>query len=776
MSSSFLTSTAEEDTGNNIMIFKWFPWKRLTRWVARRHGFLDPVGVLGALERFAQPSEVSSPIELVRAGVVFHARGLMNTKAIQHNLDWVWPYWVQRQFDPEDPAFLPRAFSISHVNLTHRNWTAVGLPGCNALPIIDPRGLLTPFYDGWSLTAWIIADDGNELLPPTQPNAVQRLLIKEEGLAVQTVCADALFRLTSDAFVEIEDKKPLLRLRCIAESKREGWLVVALRPFNPEGVSFVHDIELSEDRIRWTVDKAPCVTFDRPVEKHLCSNYHSGDVHLKIRSREESTQCLCRVGMATAAAMYRLNADGPTQLAVSVDLSQDKDSAPIFPAAHPERWKDVLSGAATLRVPDRRVQFLFDAAVRNLVLHCPLDVYPGPYTYKRFWFRDAALILHAMLCAGLTLRARRVIDRFRKRQKVDGFFHSQSGEWDSNGEALWIMHRYAQLSGARVPVDWRSSVHNAARWIIRKRCPVKKDVLHSGLLPAGFSAEHLGNNDFYYWDDFWSVAGLRSAAAMCRYWKDEKDARHFEEQAVDLMHAIDISLEKSKSIRDYHGIPASPYRRMDAGAIGSIVAGYPLNLLDPRDPRLLGTIDWLMSNSMLKGAFFQDMIHSGMNPYLTLHMAQVLLRAGDTHFQDLVRVVAELASPTGQWPEAVHPRTGGGCMGDGQHIWAAAEWVMMIRNMFIREEGERLELLTGVPAEWLAPNSVGSFGPAPTPWGPVTVSAEGHADGITIRWTCDFNGPVPLMRFAPEGFEARSIQGSDKGELHLVWSESAEAT
>jgi hypothetical protein len=38
--------------------------------------------------------------------------------------------------------------------------------------------------------------------------------------------------------------------------------------------------------------------------------------------------------------------------------------------------------------------------------------------------------------------------------------------------------------------------------------------LHNGLLPAGFSAEHLGPNDYYFWDDFWSVSGLFSASKI----------------------------------------------------------------------------------------------------------------------------------------------------------------------------------------------------------------------------------------------------------------------
>src|SRR6185295_2647581 len=105
----------------NQMLFKFF-----IRRVAQSHGFLDPLNLLNKLNRFAQPSEVIAPTELLRDGAILHARGLINSQAIQHNLDWIWPYWVERQFDPGDESFMPRAFNLTHLNLTHRNWTAVG--------------------------------------------------------------------------------------------------------------------------------------------------------------------------------------------------------------------------------------------------------------------------------------------------------------------------------------------------------------------------------------------------------------------------------------------------------------------------------------------------------------------------------------------------------------------------------------------------------------------------------------------------------------------------
>ena len=104
------------------MGLKWFPWQFIVKQVARSKGFIDPILLLSHFNRFAQPSEVWAPVELLRAGTVLHARGLINSQVIQHNLDWVWPYWVERQFDPEDKSFIPRAFSLSVYPRTDCCW------------------------------------------------------------------------------------------------------------------------------------------------------------------------------------------------------------------------------------------------------------------------------------------------------------------------------------------------------------------------------------------------------------------------------------------------------------------------------------------------------------------------------------------------------------------------------------------------------------------------------------------------------------------------------
>ncbi len=736
------------------MWLKWLPWRFLIKQAAQAHDFLDPIALQSRLNRFAQPSEVTEPIELLRAGVLFHARGLINTRAIQHNLDWVWPYWVERQFNPLDDAFIPRAFSITHVNLTHRNWTAVGLPDFDELPIVDPRGLVTPFLDGWSLDFWMTAKDGRMLIPSKLEGLSQKLCI-DSSLAIETLALHQGLSLSSRVEVLHSEDGRFCRIDLEASTDTEATLVVSLRPYNPEGVSFIHEAALSTDRSFWLIDEDRQVLFNEAVPQSCFSNYARGDVLSQLFSKTDEVEMTCDVGMVTAAALFPLEAGKTKSLEVKVLLEEENGSRRAHPVLsgvfEKAAWAKALEGHCALQIPDAHIQFLYEAALHAIVLHASDDVYPGPYTYKRFWFRDAAFILHAMLCAGLHDRAERVLDRFPSRQTRLGYFHSQDGEWDSNGQVLWIFKRYCELTGLPAKPAWLKAIKKGADWILKKRHPDTLNALHAGLLPAGFSAEHLGPNDHYYWDDFWGVSGLQSAATLFDKQGEAGPAEAYRQTAKHLMAAIEDSLKKSKALRSWDGIPASPYRRMDGGAIGSLVVGYPLQLWQEDDSRLRDTLRFLLENCFVKGGFFQDMIHSGINPYLTLHVAQVLLRAGDPRFFDLIQSVAQSASPTGQWPEAIHPRTGGGCMGDGQHIWASAEWVMMIRNCFVREEGETLILASGIPAAWRKPGSTLGFGPAPTPWGSVSIFLEPRADKIHVQWEGTWRQGAPRIEIRLPG-------------------------
>jgi hypothetical protein len=746
-------------------MFNWL-WKYIVRYVARKKGFIDPIAMFARISAIGQPAETAAPIELLRAGAVLHARGFMNNNVIQHNLDWVWPFWVERQFDPNHPSFIPRSFSMTHINITQRNWTAVGYPGCEETPVADARGLVMPFFDSWSLEGWFVPDAGESLLPSRTAGTTQRLEWTPNLRLVTTTSRDGSRLVSTAEVARGPEGHPVLRLTLHIAAARAGWLTACVRPYNAEGVSFVNDLSWLPGGEGWRINEKDTVRFSRPPEKRLLSNYRDGDVYLALRQKkldqaEESVSC--GVGMATGAALYRVQASGETEMFLEVPLG---DAATAL--GPEESWRAALAESAAFS-GEERFEFLYQTSLHTAVLLSPREIYAGPYTYKRFWYRDAAIILHALMCAGHRSLAENSLDFFVAGQKLTGYFKSQEGEWDSNGQVLWAIGRYCRLFDAPPKPAWVPAIRKAVQWIARKRkgTLAAKDrhggiAPHAGLLPAGFSAEHFGPNDHYYWDDFWTVGGLRLAEEMLRGAGEAETADLAAREALEVAEALDRSLRHTARVLGTPAMPVSPYRRLDSANVGSLAAGFPLQLWPASDPRLAATVDYLCERCLIHDAFYHDISHSGINAYLTLHIAQCLLRAGDPRFRRLMKGIAELASPTGHWPEAIHPQLRTGCMGDGQHAWAAAEWMLMIRNCFLFDEEfeNKVVVGAGLSADWCAPGRPARYGPAPTRFGPVTVSLESNGTELELTWKAEWRGVPPEVevRFEEPGWEPRGAE------------------
>lgn len=93
-------------------------------------------------------------------------------------------------------------------------------------------------------------------------------------------------------------------------------------------------------------------------------------------------------------------------------------------------------------------------------------------------------------------------------------------------------------------------------------------------------------------------------------------------------------------------------------------------------------------------------------------------------------------------------------MGDGQHAWAAAEWVMMVRHCFAREEDGELVIAAGVRPEWWR-DSPASLGPVLTPFGAVTVQVTAAKTGAEVRVEGEWRGRPPNLVVRLPGFPAQ---------------------
>jgi hypothetical protein len=745
----------------------------------------DIVRHLSTFQRLGEAFEVEMPSELLPVGARTVFRALRTRAVPQIGVDWVWPYWLERQIDPTSPAFVPRGHLPFLTNVTGRNWTAIGNVSSPWRGVVDPRGLVTPWYDGWSLDWWIGADD-RWRFPSREPSIRQRLF--EGGPVVETAMAvpggDAIHRVYAVrdgerelAVVEIENASPL-----------PFAVALAVRPANTEGLAVVERIELHDTTV--TVDGRPALLLPSRPRRTVGSTFHGGDSASVVVAGEAGedfpARLRCEAGMAQAAFLFPLAHRQTMRVALPLvprRRSRRRGVARRRAAATvelPERVPTAADAArAWQRQTDRGMRVvlpagqLADAVEANrrylLLFHDGDDVTPGPSTYHRFWFRDAAFILAALDRWGFHAEAAQVLATFPDRQRVDGFFFSQRQEWDSNGAALWALAEHWRLTRDTALVEgMEQMIGRGVHWIERKRRSKQRRRLPAmeGLLPPGISAEHLGPFDFYYWDDFWGVAGMHSAAVLLSALDEEDGAADAERLAAGFWADVGHSLDLVAAHRGDRVIPAGPGRHLDPAIIGSLVACWPLELLGAHDEAITATAGTIRDRFCLDRAFYQGISHTGLGTYLTLQLAFVELEAGDPRCLERLAWLLEAATPTWTWPEAIHPRLPGGCMGDGHHGWAASDFLSFVRNLLVRDRPDGLELVTLLPPEWRGqPIEVHD---APTHWGRLSFAVRWHGERPALLWELDPHPGIGPVRISSPGLDGSWSSGDLAGEALLA--------
>ena len=735
----------------------------------------DIVRHLTTFQRLGETVEVQLPSELLPVGARTLFRAVRTRGAAQLGVDWVWPYWLERQLDPRSPAFVPRGHLPVTTNMTGRNWTGVAPPHCTRKAIVDPRGLVTPWFDGWSLDWWV--GTGRRWHMPSRADEVQ------QGLVASTPVVETVLGVedgtVSERVYAVGRDEPLAVVELANHASTPLTVALAIRPYNPEGLAVIERIEMHDLTV--TVDGRPGLFLPRRPEAVSASTFHEGDSALAVMAGRTSqtfpTGLRCDAGLAQAAFLFPLDPGASLRAAVPLEPERrarrrgvreragrvTREIDGVASAADAARgWQDATEREMRLRLPAGRLAEAVEANRRYLlVFHDGEDVTPGPFTYHRFWFRDAAYLLAAMDRYGFHSESAEVLRSYVRRQHLDGFYFSQRQEWDANGAALWSLAEHWRLTRDAGCID-APSVLKAVRWIERKRNTRRRrnDPSLRGLMPASISAEHLGPFDYFYWDDFWSLRGLIDGALLLDIAGLSDEAAEAERWAEGLRGDLARSMTLVAERLGTDVVPAGPRRRIDPAIIGSLVACSPLRLLAATDPGMAATAEAVRRRFCIGPAFFQAISHTGLGTYLTLQLAAVELEAGDRRALDRLEWMVDAATPTFTWPEAIHPRLGGGCMGDGHHGWAAADFLSLVRNLLVREVGtaERpaLALCSMLPEAWSGEEL--EVQNAPT-----------HAGSLSFALTWERSQPVLRWELRPHPDLAHAVVVSAPG-LDPAWS------
>jgi hypothetical protein len=419
--------------------------------------------------------------------------------------------------------------------------------------------------------------------------------------------------------------------------------------------------------------------------------------------------------------------------------------------AHRDRavsyWQTANLPWDCIHVPDKQVQALIDASIRNIwqarEIRNGLPAFQvGPTCYRGLWIVDGAFLLEAATMLGAGEEVRNGVKYTLTFQQADGRFEILPGYHKENGIVIWTCLRHAQLTQDK---RWLESVWPALEKamnhiaVLREQSRGNEEDLDDGLMPPGFPDGGLGPSHCYeYTNTYWNLVGVRAAVQAARWLGKDEQASAWQKMYDD----FDATFRKTAArdmCRDAHGNAYLPTYMGPAGksllpqrAQWSFChAVYPGQIFAKDDPFVSGMLAMLQATEREGMVYGTGWDEAGFWNYFASFYGHAWLWQGDGRkAARTLYAFANHAAPILAWREEQSPKGEPfRKVGDMPHNWASAEFIRLAVHLLALDRGDELHLLEGLPRDWTRPGMVTGLNAVATPFGPLTMELRVAADG-----------------------------------------------
>ncbi len=679
-------------------------------------------------------------------------------------------------------------------------WTVLGVAADRREALMDEAGAIELDRGGARLEPFVLLD--GRLLTWADAEISQRLVENDLPTPIVTWRAGPLeleIRAMVDGAPDASRVIARYQLRNTGAASCSARLMLALRPFQvlppwqelnlTGGVAAVESIVQNDQLI--LCGSSPVMPWTRFAKFAACAS-DEGEIveHLALGRLPQGQGADDRRRLASAAIEFPFElGPGESHSAfVTIPLSRLSESDPcgmseaaaenrfdLRWAAAQRAWRSELDGAK-LRLPPGavRIENTFRTMQAYILINADGPaIQPGSRTYERSWIRDGVLTSAALLYTDRAERVREFADWY-------GGFQFDSGkipcvvdrrgadpvpEHDSTGEYMHLVWLCYRFTGEREFLErhWPRVMRGAAylRSLRAQRLtaefvegPPEKRVL-AGLLPESISHEGYSAKPMHsYWDDFWAIRGLDSAARIASELGHGAEAAELASLRDDLRESTRASIALAMRSNGIEYIPGCA-ELGDFDATSTATAVFPCGELAHLSPDALrATIDRYMR-------FFRDRRDGraewrDYTPY-ELRLVSTLVRMDrPAEARELLEYFLTDQRPAGwnQWAEVVWrearaPRF----IGDMPHTWVGAEFICGVRSLFVyeRERDDALVIGAGVSVAWLAAKDGVAIENWPTEYG--AASWTGRATAGRLEFSLHMTGRTP-----PGGYVLRVPQ------------------
>jgi hypothetical protein len=493
-------------------------------------------------------------------------------------------------------------------------------------------------------------------------------------------------------------------------------------------------------------------------------------------------------GGVTVSGALVVPLDGETVAGFDVDAALE----------HERRyWDGLFPRGIPLQVPDAGIQALLDASARNLLqareLRDGRRVFQVGHTiYRNFWIADSYFMLEAVRYLGLDAAADESLSALEDHVSEDGSIVAlgEVGHIKETAIAIATLVRQAELAGDPARLEpWWGRIERAVEHIAdlhRSTFALPAGDAARGLMPPAFGDGGVAGTRAEYTTILWALAGLKIVTEAAEHTGRTRAAERFAAVYDELRADFDLhSNAHRRRLPDGHSyLPmvldgGEHHFRLDAPVVtrGDAIrpetatwalahAVYPGEVFAPEDEvvaeylHLLDTVDDREQVPATTGW----LPYRALWTYYASFAAHVFLWAGQPEKAiEYLYGFANHAAPTGVWREE-QPLRGGGTTainGDMPHNWASAELIRLVRNLLVFERRDSLQLLPGVPADWLAAGEIRVE--TPTRFGRVDLRVTPDGTGGRIAYDLKPGLIVPAREslHVPAGrWEVRAGQAS----------------
>jgi hypothetical protein len=384
------------------------------------------------------------------------------------------------------------------------------------------------------------------------------------------------------------------------------------------------------------------------------------------------------------------------------------------------------------------IQTALTATAHILITRAGPALQPGPRRYTRSWIRDGAMMGAALLRMGHAPAVREFIRWYAPSQRADGFVpccvDALGVDWlvehDSHGQLIALVADYFRFTAdASFLEECYVHVERAVGYIEHALEP-------GGLMPISVSHEgYLAQPVHSYWDDFWTLRGLRDAVVLARALRRETQAQAWEALCTRLSAALTASIEATRTKGRLDFIPGS-VEWADFDPTATANALYLFDILpDLNREAVTRTFDVYLAEWHRKRDGTVDW--ANYTPY-EIRIIGALVRLGrrDAALELLRFFLSDRRPvPWNQWPEiAWRDELAPAHVGDLPHTWISAEYVLALRSMiaYERETDASVIIAAGLASAWLEGEGV-RVERMPTLYGDLSYSVQ-KVDSQTLRF------------------------------------------